>query len=114
MDEIKQLLGHGEKVLWRGKPVRKPFFMSRMVSSIIVLPAGIIMSIIVGIMSIAVLATFPVMIIFLLPFILIALSLLFSPLTTYWWFSKQYPHLEYVITNKRVMLKAGWIGRDFK
>ncbi len=114
MDEIKQLLGAGEKVLWRGKPVRKPFFMSRMVASVFMIIPGIIMTVVVGFMTIAAILAFPLMVLFLLPFIVISLGLLFSPLTTYWWFSKQYPHLEYAITNKRVMLKSGWIGRDFK
>lgn len=115
MDEIKKLLGPGEKVLWRGKPVRKPFFMSRMFASVFMIIPGIIMTLIIGLMTLMVLDSgFPIAVIVLLPFILISLSLLFAPLTTYWWFSKQYPHLEYAITNKRVLLKSGWIGRDFK
>ncbi len=104
MEDIKQILGRREKVLWHGKPNFLPFVMGSMVLSIVGLPF-----LLVSVFFIISSPFGPFS--FLLPHLWVGLGLTFGgPL--YSWLVFKY--VRYAITDKRVIIKSGVIGRDFK
>ncbi len=108
MDELKKVLNKKEKVLWEGKPEFWPFIFST--NSVIT---------IVGIFWL--LFTLPVFFIgsglggifiklVMLPFILIGILLVFGmPVYNLFLHSNLY----YSITDKRILVQKGVVGRDF-
>lgn len=106
MEEYTQILNDNEKVLWKGKPQFAPF----LAKSFIVVPFGLFFlgfSIFWTINASAVPGIFSL---FGIPFILAGLSVVFSPLYSL----LVYRNVYYVITDKRVILQGGVIGRDFE
>ncbi|RLI96141.1 MAG: PH domain-containing protein [Candidatus Aenigmatarchaeota archaeon] len=103
MEDIHQVLDKNEKVLWDGKPNFWPFVLGSMLLSV------------VGLFFIAI-PLFMVMasgsiFILIMPHFWIGIALTFGgPL--YSWLVYRYIH--YAITNKRVIIKSGLVGRDFK
>lgn len=107
MNEIKKILDENEKVLWEGKPQLTPFVASTMIISVFGL-SFLGFSLIWMIGSLATSVSFGV---FGLPFTLIGFLMTFgTPL--YRIMVHQYTH--YAVTNKRVVIQGGLIGRDFK
>ncbi|MDO8538705.1 MAG: PH domain-containing protein [archaeon] len=89
MREIDKILNEDEQVLWEGKPVFLPYFLSSFFGLIVI-------------------AIF----FFIIPFfgfifaIIIILGLAYSFLV--------YENIHYAITDKRVIFQSGLIGRDFQ
>jgi len=103
MDEIKNILEQDEKVLWEGKPKFWPFFFGNSI------PSTIFVIFWMGFLFVFWLKAGPI--VFLLPHFWVGIFLLFGP-TLYNSFS--YKNTYYAITNKRVVLQKGWIGRSFE
>ena len=104
MDELNKVLEKSEKVLWQGAPAFKPFFFGG---------GGSIIAAIVGFVFIgASLFVGAGTIFFLLvPHFWIGLFLVFGvPLYNFLVYKKIY----YAITDKRVLMQGGLVGRDFE
>jgi hypothetical protein len=116
MRELDKALDNGEKILWEGKPEFLPFFMDK---SIIYLFIGLIL----------VLALLPPIIINLFsskselgsllplffglfpPFFLLGITFILLPII---FNSMLFKNTHYAITNKRLLVQTGIIGRDFQ
>src|SRR3989344_1713976 len=110
MNELQKILDEHEKVLWEGKPKFWPFFLG---GSIITTLIGLFMMIFfVPFMVVAFIAGKGIFRgILLLPHFWVAVVLFFGiPLYLF----LVYKHMHYAITNKRVLLQKGLIGRDFE
>ena len=114
---IKDVVAKGEQILWCGKPKRKAYIFS---SIFTMFPIALIWLLFDSVFIIAMIASnaFAQM-----PGIAIAGILVFFAfhLTPVWiWLaniitaSRGYKNLEYVFTNKRIIVKSGIIGIDFK
>ncbi len=112
---VKDILESDEQLLWEGKPKRKAFLLN---SFFKMFPIAIIWLIFdVGFISVLAssFGSFP-------PFILIFLIIFFGfHLLPVWiWITniltanRQHKNLEYAFTNKRIIVKSGIIGIDFK
>lgn len=110
MRELDKVLDQNEKVLWEGGPHFWPFFFGR---SLVLTIFGIFW---MGFLSIFFLfsagqsGVFKY-IIFLTPHFWVGLGMLFGP-TLY--SSLVFKHTYYAITDKRIVLQKGLIGRDFE
>ena len=110
MRELDKVLDQNEKVFWEGAPSFWPFFFGRS------LPITIF-----GIFWMGFLAIFFIIssaapgpfnyFIFVTPHFWIGLFMLFGP-TIY--NTLVFKHTYYAITDKRVIIQKGWIGRDFE
>ncbi len=106
MEEFNKILDSNEKIFWEGKPKFWPFFTSSFILSLFGLPFLIF-------------GAFPLLAawksgnyaLFVFPHFWIGLALVFgAPLYAL----LAYKHVDYAITNKRVLIQSGLIGRDFK
>lgn len=109
MRELDKVLDKNEKILWEGKPQFWPFLFSR--SSPLV-TVGVLWSGIMLIITLNALADPGPLkyIIFFMPHFWIGLVLIFGPLL---YNALVYKHTYYAITDKRIIIQKGWIGRDF-
>lgn len=109
MNETSKILNQDEKVIWEGKPQFLPYV------------AGSIAPFLFGCIWSGAVAVFVTMaltaggapwffFIFLLPFIALGAAMLLSP----FFYALSYKYIYYVITDKRVIMQSGIIGRDFK
>jgi membrane protein YdbS with pleckstrin-like domain len=120
MRELDKVLDDNEKVFWEGKPNFWPFFFGRSIFAFILgiillffmLPFIIILIFIavMGILSNSMAGTL-VAFASILP-ILIPISLLMGGVMLYNYLA--YKYVYYAITNKRVVIQTGLIGRDFR
>lgn len=106
MNELDKIIEKNEKVLWEGKPVFLPYIVSRCIISVII---GIVMGLLI-----------------LIPLYLEGSPFVFGPVLVYMFIFLffvvlipiyniwAYKHIHYAITNKRVLLQSGIVGRDFK
>lgn len=109
MKEYTKIISDNEKVIWEGNPEKGPFF----VTSIILFPFGLFGLFIALILLIVMFSDpnlGPLLFIFSLMFGLFGLIFTLSPLYTF----LVYKNIWYVITDKRVILQGGIIGRDFE
>lgn len=107
MQEFDKIIEKGEKILWEGKPKFWPYMFTGLI--LIVIFGGIFA--IVGFFIAQAAAELVSGWFWLLPHLWIGLALavgvpLYKLLV--------YKHTHYAITNKRVLLQSGLIGRDFK
>ena len=115
--QIEDIINKDEQILWRGKPKRKAYIFS---SIFAMFPIAIIWLLFDSVFIIAMFATdafsqIP-------PAAMIGIIVFFAfHLTPVWiWIaniitaSKGYKNLEYVFTNKRIIIRSGIIGIDFK
>lgn len=105
MNEFEKILEENEKILFETKPVFWPFFLNSAGAMIIGIPflvLGIIFIVYFGGSN---------KLVFLVPHFLFGLALIFLT-PVYRWRAHKVTH--YAITNKRVMLQQGIIGRDFQ
>lgn len=106
MKELDKILDKNEKVFWEGKPNFWPFFFGGVAVSLvglIFLFAGIIVMI-KGIRT-------GNLLFLLFPHFWIGIAIVFGvPIYK----AMVYKHTYYAITNKRVLLQTGLIGRDFQ
>ena len=136
MKEIDKVLDTGEKVLWEGKPNFGPFILTGTIPSFIfglIWLAFLVPFIVVGFLGPNLSSTIPDVNVqnvpvtspaksfisiffigwnlFLIPFLLIGLWMLIGmPIYKL----LLHKHLYYAITNKRVIIQKGVIGRDFE
>ncbi|MFH1977892.1 MAG: PH domain-containing protein [Candidatus Aenigmatarchaeota archaeon] len=103
MPTIDYLLDPGEKVIWRGKPKFWPFVWP----SLIIIPFGVIFMAIP--IAMAFLAGFGVYLFIIPHFWIGVIMVVGAPLYS----MLVHKHVEYAITDKRVMVQKGLIGRDF-
>ena len=115
MRELDKVLNKNERVAWEGKPVFGPFFMQRVLFTTIIglffIVAGIF-----GIISMINLSTsfhpsLIALVIANLPLLIIGLVLIFVPITIS---ILLYKRTYYALTDKRVIIQTGIVGRDFR
>ena len=110
MRELEKVLDQNEKVFWEGTPSFWPFLLS-----------GSLPTTIFGIFWMGFIVIFIIIswndpgpfryIVFAMPHFWIGLLMLFGP-TSY--NALVFKHTHYAITDKRVIIQRGWIGRDFE
>ncbi|MBM3232504.1 hypothetical protein FJZ21_03985 [Candidatus Pacearchaeota archaeon] len=106
MRELDKVLDQNEKVFWEGKPKFWPFFLSGFVGAIF----GLIFLVVGGIFVVQGIASGNYFFI-LLPHFWIGVGFVFGmPIYK----ALVYKHTYYAVTNKRVLLQKGLIGRDFE
>lgn len=110
MRELDKVLDHDEKTLWEGGPSFWPFFFGRSLALTIFGIFWMGFLLIFFIASSSVPGSFKY-VIFLTPHFWIGLLMFFGP-TIY--SALVFKHTYYAITDKRVVLQKGWIGRDFE
>lgn len=115
MKDYKQILNDNEKVLWEDKPQLTPFFASSLSS----IPIGLLVLYIVwnyyatyfNLSALQGGGNSPSLtFLFMIPVMLLGISATISPLYRLLEFKNVY----YVITDKRVLIQNGLIGRDFQ
>jgi membrane protein YdbS with pleckstrin-like domain len=110
MREIDKVLDREEKVLWEDAPKFWPFFFGR---SLPITIFGIVWTSFMAVFIINSLTApgpFPY-VVFAMPHLWIGLFMLFGP-TIY--NALVFKHTYYAITDKRIIIQKGWIGRDFE
>lgn len=112
---IEDMIGEDEQILWRGKPKKRAYLINAFtkmlpIALVWLLFDGAFIGIMIGTMD-----KIPT------PFkIFIAVFFLFHLAPVWIWLSrvltanKQHENLEYAFTNKRIIIKSGIIGVDFK
>ncbi len=113
--EIGSILAEGEQVLWQGKPKRSAFILNRILTMLpiallwLAFDSGfIVMLCLMG-------ASMPTPIV-----IVLCVFFAFHLLPVWIWIShvvtanRQHKNLEYAFTDKRIIIKSGIIGIDFK
>lgn len=113
--EIEHIIDKGEQILWRGKPKKSAYIFG---SFFKMFPIALLWLLFDGTFIVAMCAgkmEIPTGMIF---FLIIFFA--FHLLPVWIWIgniitaSKQYKNLEYVFTNKRIIIKSGIIGIDFQ
>lgn len=98
MKEINKILDDNEQTLWEGRPEFLPYFVSILPLALFGLPF-LLVPLFFG----------PVF--FIIPHFWVGLAFVIGlPLYQYY----VYRHIYYAVTNKRVILQTGLIGRDFQ
>jgi len=114
MKELDKVLNENEKIFWEGAPSFWPFIFSGSIATTcfgLIWMAFLIPFIGVAIMDIIIGTHIFGFAIFLTPHFWIGLFLVFGiPIYQYLVFK----HTYYAVTDKRVILQRGWIGRDFE
>ncbi len=107
MRELDKVLDKKEKVLWEGKPSFWPFFLGR--SSAVALFSLFWLVI----TSVFMIFAFPFIgwYVFLIPHFWVGFLLFFGPLL---YNGLVHKNIYYAITDKRILLQKGIIGRDFE
>lgn len=106
MRELDKILDQNEKVFWEGKPKFWPFFLSGFAGAIF----GIIFLVLGGYFIAIGIANGNYLFI-LFPHFWIGVGIVFG---TPIYKALVYKHTYYAVTNKRVLLQKGLIGRDFE
>ncbi len=117
LTEIKQILSKDEQILWQGKPKRSAYIFSSLFT---MMPFALIWllfdgGIIITMCATGAFAKMPVgAIIGLVVFFAFHLTPVWIWLANIITASRGYKNLEYAFTNKRIIIKSGIIGIDFK
>ena len=115
--DIKDILNNGEQILWQGKPKKKAYIFSSIFS---MMPFALIWLLFDGtfIVSMCAADAFSKMPVGVIIGIIIFFAFHMIPvwiwLTNIITASRNYKNLEYAFTNKRIIIKSGIIGIDFK
>jgi membrane protein YdbS with pleckstrin-like domain len=107
MHELDKIIETGEKIFWEGKPMFWPFFLSSLVG----IWFGLLFLIAGAVVFYTGYTEGGSPLIFLFPHFWIGLAIVFGP-PIYKFLVYKYTY--YAITNKRVLIQAGVIGRDFQ
>lgn len=109
MKEYLQILDQNEKILWEGNPKFLPF----VAKSFITLPFGLfyLLFSIFWTGSAYSMGAPLLFVLFGSPFIIIGALITFGPII---YSTLVYKHVHYLITDKRVIVQGGIVGRDFK
>jgi membrane protein YdbS with pleckstrin-like domain len=110
---MDNMLMGGEEVLWRGKPKKNAFVMNRIIK---ILPIALIWILFDGIMIGAMIITGAIreMLWFAIPFFAFHLLPVWVWLGNVISASKRWKNTEYAITDKRIILRDGLFGYNFK
>lgn len=113
--EIDCILAEGEQILWRGKPKKSAFILNKILK---MLPIALIWLLFDGGFIAALCLMGPEL---PLPLIIgMCVFFLFHLLPVWIWIShvvtanRQHKNLEYAFTDKRIIVKSGIVGIDFK
>lgn len=111
MRELDKVLDQNEKVFWEGTPSFWPFYLGRSMPTIIfgVLWLGITLAVMIP--SFLASSGWFRYYIFATPHLWIGLFFIFGPLI---YNALVFKHTHYAITDKRIIIQKGWIGRDFE
>jgi len=97
MNEIPKIIGPNEKLIYEGKPELAPYLTRGILTSLFII---IILSLFIGAWLKSVIIAIPAgLVLLVLAIIIISLA---------------YSKVHYAITNKRIIIQSGIIGRDFK
>lgn len=112
-NSMDNMLMGGEEVLWRGKPKKNAFVMNRIIK---ILPIALIWILFDGIMIGAMIITGAIreMLWFAIPFFAFHLLPVWVWLGNVISASKRWKNTEYAITDKRIILRDGLFGYNFK
>lgn len=116
-NNIDDVLNNDEKVLWRGKPNAKSYVLAAMLK---MLPIAIIWIIfdgafIVGISIGMTRGDIPLGVLgFVIPFFLLHLTPVWVWIANTVKAVKEVKNLEYAVTDRRIIIRSGMIGIDFK
>lgn len=116
-NNIDDVLNNDEKVLWRGKPNAKSYVLAAMLK---MLPIAIIWIIfdgafIVGISIGMTRGDIPLGVLgFVIPFFLLHLTPVWVWIANTVKAVREVKNLEYAVTDKRIIIRSGMIGIDFK
>ena len=106
MNELTRILEHNERVLWQDRPQFWPFVLGGFVGALL---GGFLM--VMGLFMFFIAKTIGNSLLFLVPHFWIGVALFIgTPLYKL----LVYKHTYYAITNKRVLIQTGFIGRDFR
>ncbi len=115
--EIKDIINKGEQILWQGKPKKNAYILS---SIFTMFPIGIIWLLFDGGFITIMITTGAFKQMPIGAIIGIIAFFAFHLMPVWIWFghiitaSRSYKNLEYAFTNKRIIIKSGIIGIDFK
>lgn len=110
MRELDKVLSKGEKIMWEGLPQKQPFIASLFVS--VVIASAITVATLVFVMDQIIALLPPAIAPFAIPLLLLGFLCVVSGISLYGYLV--YQNTYYAITDKRVILQSGIIGRDFK
>jgi membrane protein YdbS with pleckstrin-like domain len=110
MDHFQKIINNDEKILWHGGPKFLPYLLSSFVS----VPFGIF---ILGFCALWINSTSSMtpdtlnpLTFFITPFVIVGLTLMLIPVYRL----LVHQSIKYAITDRRVMLQSGLIGKDFE
>lgn len=111
---ISDLIGEGEKVLWSDKPKRNAFIINNCIG---LLPIALVWLIADGLIITAVLVGTPpppTIRVFLFGFFFIHLAPVWIWLGRTLSANKRWRNTEYIVTDKRVIIRSGFIGYSYE
>ncbi len=117
MPELEKILNINEKILWKGKPIFWPFILGNIAISVFgIIWLGmffpfIIVAMMAGAEASPIIGINPGVAIFLMPHFWVGILMTFGPII---YNLLVYKHVLYAITDRRVLLQTGVIGRDFQ
>lgn len=115
LKNIEDVIGSDEQILWSGKPKKRAFLINAFtkmlpIALIWLLFDGAFIGLMIGTMD-----EIPASVkIFMTVFFLFHLMPVWIWLSTVLTANRQHENLEYAFTNKRIIIKSGIIGIDFK
>ena len=109
MREIDKVIDKAERILWEGQPKFWPFFLGRSIGATVF--GGIWLLILILFFGLAVASGASLKILFLTPHFWVGIFIVFSTPT---YTLLVYKHTYYAITDKRIIMQKGVIGRDFE
>ena len=115
LKNIEDVIGSDEQILWRGKPKKRAFLINAFtkmlpIALIWLLFDGAFIGLMIGTMD-----EIPAPVkIFMAVFFLFHLAPVWIWLSHVLTANRQHENLEYAFTNKRIIIKSGIIGIDFK
>ncbi len=117
MTEIKEIIGKDEQILWQGKPKKKAFILASVfkmmpLALIWLLFDGAFIGTLIGTGAAKEMPTG--VLIFLIVFFIFHLIPVWIWIANIITAGRQHKNLEYVFTNKRIIIKSGIIGIDFQ
>ena len=117
MTDIESIIGDDEQILWRGKPKKNAYVLNAIfkmlpIALIWLLFDGVFIGVLFGTGFIEDMPPFAI--IFFIIFFLFHLAPVWIWAVNIITAARQHKNLEYVFTNKRIIIKSGIIGIDFK
>ncbi len=111
--KLENMLGEGETVLWSGKPVKSAFILNSITTLLpfVILWLAIDLFVIIQIVSTGLADQ---MLGFIIPFFILHLLPVWLWISKFITSFKRWENTEYAVTDKRILLRSGFIGVDYK